>query len=63
MTELLTVHHNNHNDKNVDNAELSQAQELYNNVVQTTYGYVCLYVCTVFLWARVMRCRDIYDYI
>ena len=44
MTELLTVHHNNnHNDKNVDNAELSQAQELYNNVVQTTYGYVCMY--------------------
>ena len=45
MTELLTVHHNHHHNdnKNVDNAELSQAQELYNNVVQTTYGYVCMY--------------------
>jgi hypothetical protein len=44
MQELLTVHHNT---DDTTNMELSKAQELYNSVVQTTYGYVqlCVYVC------------------
>jgi cytoskeletal protein RodZ len=51
MQELLTVHHNT---VDTTNMELSKAQELYNSVVQTTYGYVqlCTYVCLCmcFLW-------------
>ena len=53
MQELLTLHHNKNSDN--ETPELSKAQELYNSVVQTTYGYV---VVVVIFWKPILSCSS-----